>query len=371
MLPFFRIITDEGIDRLRERKFVNFASTPIDTLLDPFWTFLARQMPRSLSPNAISLIGCVAGMLSAVLAVLATWYQNPAFHLLAGCGILMYMNADAIDGKHARMTSQATPLGILVDHGIDAFVAFTSGVAVCVVVEPTLSTVNIMAGYCAFHTAWFCAQWRELETGSLDTRGVTEGEIGTAAAISLPAIVGLDFYGRVLELPVIGQKTFGNVLEYLVFFGCAALSLSHIAFVVVARGGLPRHMGPLLHMALHNTVALALATTSAPRQWPLTCFLLVGMNCCVLLTKIRIVATTGCPWPALHLDSLPYFVVAGAEIVLGNGSTSFFGFKTFIGVLFWQIVVLTLIWYDSVSRICRVLQLPFLGQVHQKTEKTG
>ena len=33
--------------------------------------------------------------------------------------------------------------------------------------------------YCAFHGAWFCAQWGELVLGSLDQRGITEGEFAS------------------------------------------------------------------------------------------------------------------------------------------------------------------------------------------------
>ena len=65
-------------------------------------------------------------------------------------------------------------IGAIVDHGIDAFLAFTTGVAVTSTVEPALSTSRMMLAYSLFFTAWFCAQWGEHELGTLDQRGITE-----------------------------------------------------------------------------------------------------------------------------------------------------------------------------------------------------
>ena len=51
----------------------------------------------------------------AFLAQLPGW----AF-LLAGVGLFIYQSLDAIDGKQARRTGSATPLGELFDHGCDS-----------------------------------------------------------------------------------------------------------------------------------------------------------------------------------------------------------------------------------------------------------
>ena len=40
--------------------------------------------------------------------------------------------------------------------------------------------VNFSAeAFCMFHGAWFSAQWGELMLGSLDQRGITEGEFAS------------------------------------------------------------------------------------------------------------------------------------------------------------------------------------------------
>ncbi len=48
-------------------------------------------------------------------------FQVPGWSLiLAGLCLFAYQSLDAIDGKQARRTGSATPLGELFDHGCDA-----------------------------------------------------------------------------------------------------------------------------------------------------------------------------------------------------------------------------------------------------------
>ena len=65
-------------------------------------------------------------------------------YFLAPLLIFVYMTCDAVDGKHARHTGQSSVLGAVVDHGIDAFCAFTTGVAVTVTADPELRDPMLM-----------------------------------------------------------------------------------------------------------------------------------------------------------------------------------------------------------------------------------
>ena len=49
--------------------------------------------------------------------------------------------------------------------------------------DPQFATPDALSSaaeaYCMFHGAWFSAQWGELTWGSLDQRGITEGEFAS------------------------------------------------------------------------------------------------------------------------------------------------------------------------------------------------
>ena len=49
--------------------------------------------------------------------------------MITGLGVFIYQSLDGIDGKQARRTGTATPLGELFDHGCDAISTFIVALA--------------------------------------------------------------------------------------------------------------------------------------------------------------------------------------------------------------------------------------------------
>lgn len=362
MAAFFGFVTEAGIVHLAQHNYKAAPYTPLDNLFEPFWAGSARLLPRWISPNAISLFGGVCASLSTLCCVVAGWYASPALYICSGLLILIYMTADAVDGKHARLTQQSTPMGALVDHGIDAFVAFTTGVAICVTVDPSLSSVRIMAAFCAFHTIWFLAQWAELEAGSLDTTGITEGELAAAAVLALPGVVALDVYSWRLPIPgALGGPVPARVLvEWAVFAWSAGSAVAQLATVFLRQR--VSHRMPLLHIALHDVVAVLLASTPLYSRSSLLVFLVVGMDACMLMTKIRFTASTHSPWQVVHPELLPFLVLATLQLI----GLEVHGLAL-LGLLAWQALTFLLVWYDSISKICIALDIPFLAPVPKKS----
>lgn len=95
--------------------------------------FRARRPPLVLSrpllsPNAITLIGLSALIVSLALLV----WHNPSFDdgthehapwwlcILTMLSLFFYQTMDNMDGKQARRVGASSPLGLLFDHGCDA-----------------------------------------------------------------------------------------------------------------------------------------------------------------------------------------------------------------------------------------------------------
>ena len=94
--------------------------------LDRFWDLLtARVYPRWIAPNLITAAGgaCVA------LAAALTLWHSPSLNgasprsVYATNALLLfaYQSLDGSDGKQARRTGSGSPVGELMDHGIDAW----------------------------------------------------------------------------------------------------------------------------------------------------------------------------------------------------------------------------------------------------------
>lgn len=85
----------------------------------PFWDFLVKLVPDNVAPNVLSL----AGLLCIIYSFILTHNYLEAHPTLVPLVVFFlgsaYMNLDAIDGKHARRTKNASPLGELFDHACD------------------------------------------------------------------------------------------------------------------------------------------------------------------------------------------------------------------------------------------------------------
>lgn len=90
--------------------------------------------PTWLAPNTITSIGlcwmissyCIIwyfcpGLYEANTDVNSDYVVPSAIFLLNGCAMLIYQTLDNMDGKQARRTGSSSPLGLLFDHGCDAF----------------------------------------------------------------------------------------------------------------------------------------------------------------------------------------------------------------------------------------------------------
>ncbi|KAF8586240.1 choline ethanolaminephosphotransferase [Ramaria rubella] len=124
-------ITPSALSRLS-----NYAYKGVDKsilseyVLNPFWTRLVTLWPLWVAPNTITLLGLCIVMINFATLL----YYDPQFLAEYGgangpphwiyytwaAGLFIYQSFDAIDGKQARRTGMAGPLGEMFDHGCDA-----------------------------------------------------------------------------------------------------------------------------------------------------------------------------------------------------------------------------------------------------------
>jgi len=91
---------------------------------------LVEFLPKTLAPNVITMVGFFFSVLPFVLlfSMCGTHMQNQKgydiprwFYLVEAFSYFLYRMLDEMDGKQARRTGNSSPLGLLFDHGLDAF----------------------------------------------------------------------------------------------------------------------------------------------------------------------------------------------------------------------------------------------------------
>ncbi|MEN2496292.1 MAG: Phosphotransferase [Marteilia pararefringens] len=101
--------------------------------LGPFWRRMVKILPRWVHPNILTIFGfftvliaCCATELYArhvgPLPILSNPSTNPLFYIAIGVLIALYHHSDGMDGCQARRLGLSSPIGELLDHGIDSWI---------------------------------------------------------------------------------------------------------------------------------------------------------------------------------------------------------------------------------------------------------
>eukprot|EP00812_Abedinium_dasypus_P004694 NODE_1584_length_1107_cov_287.686312.p1 GENE.NODE_1584_length_1107_cov_287.686312~~NODE_1584_length_1107_cov_287.686312.p1 ORF type:complete len:339 (-),score=99.77 NODE_1584_length_1107_cov_287.686312:73-1089(-) len=325
---------------------------------------VARHCPRRVTPNVLSLLSGLSMILSTSCCLFATLWDTPRLFLAGAALLFVALTLDCVDGMHARNTGQATPLGAIIDHCVDALTAnnciFASYCVEASLLSGDLVAVRgFVAASCCYRLAWFTAQWSEFEVGLFDPSGVTEACFSLMFGLSAAGVFGADVFDAALTpLPC---RAF-TAINLGMCLSSSGFTLVQIARVLVAkRAALSKvSVAPFMHMSLHCAATMLLATSPLGWARPIATHLAACMDGTVLMTKMRLTASTRTPWPVVHLDTLPFLLLALLHGALGLP----LGACTLSAVLAWQALALAGLWLDTIPRLCTALGLPFLAEIH-------
>ena len=193
-------LSHQQLKKLNEYKYKSVGSTILDHFLQPYWNWLVLKMPMWLAPNLITFIGVIINISAGVLLII----YNPDLYsdaprwpfAIFGIALFIYMSLDAIDGKQARRTGSASPLGELFDHGCDS-------VSCIFLVLACLSAVQL--GDFQWPTFWhifivsllfYSYQWRTYVNGTLTFNpvDVTECQFCVIVVCFARTVMGGQFY---------------------------------------------------------------------------------------------------------------------------------------------------------------------------------
>lgn len=182
------------------------------------WRPLVQQtvpyIPRWIAPNTIT----VGALVPAIISHALLWYYMPDLtvnsqehsdsiprwiFVFAALSMLVYQFMDNCDGAHARRLGVGSPLGLLMDHGCDAF-------------NSVLGTIAAVTACCVGHTwkpficvlcavvCFFANTWEEYYRGALIlpvVNGANEGIFVVIALYLATAVYGPIFWLTQLTIP--------------------------------------------------------------------------------------------------------------------------------------------------------------------------
>ncbi len=193
-----KFITEEGLKRLDEYKYVSGGYSWLDNKMNPFWVFFVDNLVpdvnyqfffysylflKWMAPNLMTTLGFFFMSLSYFIMLFfdcSLTEDVPSWtYFFAGICIFIYQTLDACDGKQARKTKSSSPLGQLVDHGCDSFAL--NFMFLTVMQATGIPRFHIIFCYINMQYVFWTSQWLENHTKVLKTNvgnlGVTEIEI--------------------------------------------------------------------------------------------------------------------------------------------------------------------------------------------------
>ena len=146
--------------------YIYFCSPLADTLV--------KFIPHWLAPNVITLAGLVLSLAGYFLV----YFYAPTFSqpcpswvwFVLAIFTFAYQTLDNLDGKQARRTNTSSPLGLFVDHGVDALNIVLSSQNVMALLQlgnRDSAQSLCLAVWSINATPFFIATWEEHFTGSL------------------------------------------------------------------------------------------------------------------------------------------------------------------------------------------------------------
>ncbi|XP_050300418.1 cholinephosphotransferase 1 isoform X2 [Anthonomus grandis grandis] len=191
-----RILSESQLRRLGEHQYSCQSVSIFDKLLQPYWNWLVLRVPIWLAPNLLTIMGLIVNIFTALVLVSFSpdAKEEPPRWTCALCaiGLFIYQSLDAIDGKQARRTGSANPLGELFDHGCDSLSTVFVAVSACTAVQlGNYPAWMFFQCFCAM-TLFYCAHWQTYVSGTLrfGKVDVTEAQITIMTILLVSAIFG-------------------------------------------------------------------------------------------------------------------------------------------------------------------------------------
>ncbi len=192
----FPKITEEDVITLKKYKYQSTPNTPLDRLLEPFWTYCTKLLPEWMAPNLVTLTGFAFAILGTIVLTAASRDMTstiPSWALLLhGLCVFIYQTFDCIDGRQARRTNSSSILGQLFDHGCDSFLMphFAMGIMQALRKGSGLWPLTWMIS-CLYY--FFLLTWEEYNIGIFPITsgwvGATECKILISHLLSITCVV--------------------------------------------------------------------------------------------------------------------------------------------------------------------------------------
>ncbi|KAL1233438.1 Choline/ethanolaminephosphotransferase 1 [Trichinella pseudospiralis] len=166
------MLSQSQLKRLLEHRYCSQDRSILSELfMNNFWNWLVERYPLWIAPNALTFVGLLINVVSTLILA---WYSPDAkqtapfwVYMICALSLFFYQSLDATDGKQARRTETATPLGELFDHGCDSISQTFIVMQICMALQLGYYPIVVMLFWVSATLMFYCAHWQAYVSGML------------------------------------------------------------------------------------------------------------------------------------------------------------------------------------------------------------
>ncbi|KAJ4000283.1 choline ethanolaminephosphotransferase [Lentinula boryana] len=199
-------LSDEALQNLKKYAYKGVDKSILSKwIMNAFWSWFVTLWPLSVAPNTITL----SGLCIVILNFITLLYYDPSYvtekggahvpqwiYFTWGIGLFLYQSFDAVDGKQARRTGMAGPLGEMFDHGCDALNTTLEAIIAAQALNLGQSWWTLASQVAALGN-FYITTWEEYHTGFLFLgvcSGPVEGILMLVVVYLITGIYGPSFW---------------------------------------------------------------------------------------------------------------------------------------------------------------------------------
>ncbi|MDP2435666.1 MAG: CDP-alcohol phosphatidyltransferase family protein [archaeon] len=327
--PFSPYISPQGAAKLKEYRYHGGDHSLIyKHVLTPMNERLIKLFPWWLAPNTITVLGLALVFGSHLLSILYTPRLEgvaPGWvYVLFGLCLFAYQTLDNLDGKQARRTGSASPLGLLFDHGCDALNVTVSTLTLCSAIQagPTWKS-GVM--WWSTASVFYFTTWEELNTDYLNLptiNGPTEGLIANVGIYFWTAYIGADFW--LTTEPLTGYQ-WNTLLIWALMALALATILNSFKNVYISTfrsdtfGTAIARIAPFLILNVFFALWVSFSQDDILGKYPRMVWWTLGLLFSKMVTHMMVAHMTREPYAPIRKTLLPIFFLAA------HASYSLFG----------------------------------------------
>ena len=135
------LLTNSEMETLKVWEYNTEDNSVVSQHLLPAWKYLATLVPIFISPNIISTLGFLLQVIA--LHIVYKFYEIYPSTIIWAVVLLhiTYMFLDSINGIHSRNTGTSSPMGELIDHGLDSCGTLCQTLTFCYIFGITDNTI--------------------------------------------------------------------------------------------------------------------------------------------------------------------------------------------------------------------------------------